>query len=227
VVILARLPLDTFCVSVVVPTATSADRRMKKAAAILIAFFLSSCPVAGAVVVGENPTVLIGHGHFGQRHWFVAATQDENRKGICFEAGAFLRTPRNGVEGGGQCSAPAVKRGILRTVSVPGARADTIAMTVVGGAFNVAVKSVEVTLFDGTTERLVPRKISASRAAGSTVANFRYLAFALRGPWCVERLVTLGSAGQALFETDWESIGGYAKPHDPRSACRGFPDRSS
>jgi hypothetical protein len=91
----------------------------------------------------------------------------------------------------------------------------------------MAVKSIEVTLFDGTTERLVPRKVSASRAGGSTVANFRYLAFAIHGPWCVERLVTLGSAGQPLFETDWESIGGYAKPHDPRSACRGFPGRTS
>jgi hypothetical protein len=200
---------------------------MKKAAAILIALFLASCPVAGAVVVGENPTVLIGHGHFGLRHWFVAATQDENRKGICFEAGAFLRTPRNGVEGGGQCSAPAVKRGILRTVSVSGANAGTVAMTVVGGAFNLAVKSVEVTSFDGTTERLVPRKVPASRAAGSTVANFRYLAFAVRGPWCAERLVTIGSDGRPLWETDWESIGGYARSRDPRSACRGFPGRTS
>lgn len=200
---------------------------MKKAAAILIAFLLVSCPVAGAVMVGENPTVLIGHGHLGQRHWFVAATQDENRKGICFETGAFLRTPRNGVEGGGQCSAPAVKRGILQTVSMPGARAHTVAMTVIGGAFNVAVKSVEVTLFDGKTERLVPRRVPRSRAGGSTVANFRYLAFAIRGPWCVERLVTLDSAGRPLFETDWESIEGYAKPDDPRSICRGFPGRSS
>jgi hypothetical protein len=181
--------------------------------------------VAGAVVAGENPTVLIGHGHFGQRHWFVAATQD--RKGICFETGAYVRTPRNGVDGGGQCSAPPVKRGILDTLPVPGHRADTTAMTVVGGAFNRAVKSVEVTSFDGTTERLVPRRISGPRVAGSTVANFRYLAFAVRGPWCVERLVTLGSAGQSLFETDWESLGGYAKPHDPRSACRGFPGHTS
>jgi hypothetical protein len=200
---------------------------MKKTVAILVAFLLASCPVAGAVVVGENSTVLIGHGHFGQRHWFVAATQDENRKGICFESGVYVRTPRNGVEGGGQCSAPAVKRGILRVISVPGARADTVAMTVVGSAFNVAVKSVEVTSFDGKTERLVPRRVSASRAAASTVANFRYLAFAVRGPWCVERMVTLDSAGQPLWETDWESIGGYAKPHDPRSACRGFPGRTS
>lgn len=199
---------------------------MKKAAAIFIAFFLASCPIAVAVAVGGNPTVLIGHGHFGQRHWFVAATQDENRTGICFEAGAFVRTARNGVEGDGQCSAPAVKRGILRTVSVPGAHADRVAMTVVGGAFNLAVKSVEVTSFDGTTERLIPRRISAARAAGSTVANFRYLAFAIRGPWCVERLVTLGSGGRPLWETDWESLGGYAKPHDPRSACRGFPGRT-
>jgi hypothetical protein len=200
---------------------------MKRATAILIAFFLASCSVAWAGSPGANPTVLIGHGHFGQRHWFVLAAQDGNRKGICFETGAYVRTPRNGVDGGGQCSAPAVRRGILQTVTMPGASADTTAMTVVGGAFNMAVRSIEVTLFDGTTERLAPRKVSASRAGGSTVANFRYLAFAVRGPWCVERLVTLGSAGQSLFETDWEQIGGYAKPHDPRSACRGFPGRTS
>jgi hypothetical protein len=30
-----------------------------------------------------------------------------------------------------------------------------------------------------------------------------------------------------LWETDWEVIGGYAKRQDPRSACRGFPGRTS
>jgi hypothetical protein len=200
---------------------------MKNVAAIVAVFFVASCSVAGAVVVGSNPTVLIGHGHFGQRHWFVAATQDENRKGICFEVGAFVRTPRNGVEGGGQCSAPALKRGILRTVFEPGAHPNTVAMTVVGGAFNVAVKTVEVVSFDGTIERLVPKRISSSRAAGSTVAHFRYLAFAVRGPWCVERLMTLGAGGQRLWETDWEMIGGFAKRHDARSACPGFPGHAS
>jgi hypothetical protein len=199
---------------------------MNRVTAIFIVFFFASCAVAGAASVGGNPTVLVGHGHFGQRHWFVAATQDENRRGICFETGAYVRTPRNGVDGGGRCSAPAMKRGILQTVPMPGSRAGRTAMTVVGGAFNAAVKSVEVTSFDGTTERLIPKRILPSRAAGSTVASFRYLAFAVRGPWCAERLVTLGSGGQPLWETEWNEFGGYAKTEDPRSACHGFPGRS-
>jgi hypothetical protein len=200
---------------------------MKKATASFVLSFLAICSVAGAATVGRNPTVRIGHGHFGQHHWFVEATQDENRKGICFGSGAFVRSPRNGVNGGVQCSAPAAKRGILQTYFEPGHRPDTIAMTVIGGAYNEAVKSVEVTLFDGTTERLVPKGVSRSRAAGSTVANFRYLAFAVRGPWCAERVVTVGRDHQPLWETDWQEFGAFAKRRDARSACPGFPGRSA
>jgi len=196
-------------------------------ATIFLVSFVAICSTAGAAFIGEGPTVVIAHGHLGQRHWFVAATPDEGRKGICFETGIFVRTPRNGDDGGGQCSAPAVKRGILLINTEPGAKADAVAMTVVGGAFNVAVRSVEVTYFDGTTERLVPKRVSTSRASGSTVAHFRYLAFAVRGPLCANRLVTVGSGGRPLWETGWEEIGGYAKREDPRSACPGFPGRTS
>jgi hypothetical protein len=78
------------------------------------------------------------------------------------------------VDGREECSAPAVKRGILETEFVHGHRAGTAVMTVVGGAFNVAVKSVEVTLFDGKTERLIPKRMPVSRTRGSTVGHFRY-----------------------------------------------------
>ncbi|HVV49149.1 MAG TPA: hypothetical protein VHO06_05790 [Polyangia bacterium] len=198
---------------------------MKKTAAFLSLSLLALCPVAMASMIGDNPTVLIGRGHFGQRYWFVAAAQDENRRGICFETGAFERSP--GVDGEGQCSAPAVKRGILEARFVPDAAADTDVMTAIGGAFNVAVKAVEVTLFDGKTERLTPKRVTSSKARRSTVGHFRYLAFAVRGPWCAERLVTIGADGRPLWETGWEEFGGYARPHDPRSACRGFPGRAS
>lgn len=199
---------------------------MRTFLAALALFLAGICSAAAAGFVGENPTLLIGHGRYGRHHWFVAATQDENRKGICLETGAFLRSPRNGVDGGGQCSAPAVKRGILQAVFVPGARPRSVSMTAVGGAFNVAVKLVEVTSFHGTTEKLTPKAVSARRASGSTVAHFRYLAFAVRGPWCAARIVTLDRNGHPLWETDWEEIDGFAGRNDVRS-CPGFPRRAS
>jgi hypothetical protein len=142
-------------------------------------------------------------------------------RGIAFEVGVFDRTPRNGVDGGAYYSAPAVKRGILSVEARPRRRPDFPEITVVGMALNKAVKAVEVTYFDGSTRRLVPGPIRPSQVDGSTVANFDYIAFAMRGPWCAQRLVTLDRRSDPLWETelsgsevDEESVS--------RAACPGF-----
>jgi hypothetical protein len=142
-------------------------------------------------------------------------------RGIAFEVRVFDRTPRNRVEGGAYHSAPAVKRGILSVEARPRRGPDFPEITVVGMAMNKAVKAVEVTYFDGSTRRLVPGAVRPSQVGGSTVANFDYIAFAMRGPWCAQRLVTLDRRGDPLWETelsgsevDEESVS--------RAACPGF-----
>ncbi len=195
---------------------------MRRFFTLLAIVGVSVYALTGMAVAASNQEILVAKGHVGGYHWLVAAAQDEGREGICFEVGTFKGNPRNGVNGGGQCSAPAAKRGILLTATEPGARPGRLAMTVVGAAFNQAVKSVKVTSFDGQTKRLTPRPVPRSRTQGSTVANFRYLAFAVRGPWCAESMVTLAANGKPLWEASWEEIGGHRKAHDPRSQCPGF-----
>lgn len=87
--------------------------------------------------------------------WFVVASPDGiGRKGICFQVGVYNRTPRSGVNESGQCSAPAVRRGIVLTTQQRNPRTGQPAITVVGGAFNKAVERVEAVSYDGDAELL-------------------------------------------------------------------------
>jgi hypothetical protein len=99
-------------------------------------------------------------------------------------------------------------------------------MTVVGMAMNKAVQAVEVTYLDGSTRRLTPRAIRPSLVDGSTVANFDYIAFAMTGPWCARRLVTLDRRGDPLWETE---ISGREVDEQQvsRATCPGFTAASS
>ena len=195
---------------------------MRRSLALFLFVALALWAVAGVALAAFDQEYLIGKGQFGQRHWFVAAAQDGERRGICFEVGVFHGSPRGGVTGNGECSAPAVKRGIVLTADEPASDHRKTAITVVGLALNRAVREVEITSFDGRTVRLTPRALAHARAEGSTVGDFRYLSYAVRGPWCVERLVTLNAEGKPLWETEWEEITGYRKRGDPRDACPGF-----
>src|SRR4051794_37127648 len=114
--------------------------------------------VARGVTLPLRP-VLISKGHVGQRHWYVIAGPDEHRRGICFEVGIYGRRPSEGEGASGQCSAPAVKRGIVLTMEGAEGRDGLPTMTAVGAAFNMAVERVEVTSFDGSAESLKLRRI--------------------------------------------------------------------
>jgi hypothetical protein len=99
-------------------------------------------------------------------------------------------------------------------------------MTVVGMAMNKAVKAVEVTYFDGSTRRLVPRAIRPSLVEGSTVANFDYIVLAMRGPRCAQRLVTLDRRGSLLWEDELAGTE-FGEEGVSRATCVGFAAASS
>jgi hypothetical protein len=93
---------------------------MRRALALVALTVAVLCLIGGTATAGGATGAYLGKGHFGQRHWFVAAVpRGEHRKGIVFEVGIFDRTPRNGVDGGDYYSAPAVKRGILSVEARP------------------------------------------------------------------------------------------------------------
>jgi hypothetical protein len=158
-------------------------------------------PGAAGVTLPLNP-VLISKGHVGHRHWYVIAGPQFHRPGICLEIGAYNRQLKEGGNFIGTCSAPAVKRGIVLTAHGPADPTGQPTFTAVGAAFNMAVKRVEVTLFDGSIEKLKLLRIPSGRTGGSRVSAYRYAALAVRGPWCAKELVTYGPSGQPLWKVE-------------------------
>jgi hypothetical protein len=181
---------------------------------------LAAVLVFSALWVGASPgaegSAVIGQGHVGKRHWFVVASNDRRRRGICLEVGVYNRTPRAGVDGGGQCSAPAPKRGIVIGAVKP--RRGRPDITVVGGAFNPAVRNLEVVAFDGSSEAL---NLKRPNGGVRKLRHFRYIAFALPGPWCAERLITYSGTGDVLWEASFEELGALPSelPYDPQKVC--------
>jgi hypothetical protein len=177
---------------------------------------------AGVASAGGPTGARIARGHLGERHWVVGVVpQGEHRKGIDFEMAIYDRTPRNLVGDDESISAPAPKRGIVSVEVAPGRGPDFPAISVVGMAMSKAVKVVEITYFDGSTRRIVPRSIRPGLVGGSTVANFDYFAYAVRGPWCAARLVTFDGRGEPLWEDESpESEFGGAEAS--QASCPGF-----
>jgi hypothetical protein len=119
----------------------------------------------------------------------------------------------------GQCSAPSVRRGIFLVEVGPQRSPGQPVLTVVGAAFDPGVAKVEVTALDGSIEMLDPHRLSREQTGGSQVGSFRYLAFAVRGPWCVDRLVTLDRHGDSLWEADWQELVDFRSLYDRDRVC--------
>jgi hypothetical protein len=181
-------------------------------------------PIGLLLVVGLTPSLgrtdsvtLVKKGHLGSQHWFVSSAGESGRPSVCLLVGIYRGRPKNGVDSGGQCSAPSVKRGIVIGSSRP-ARGRPL-ITVVGGAFNRAVSKVESVAFDGTVEAipLLSRKASGSSAIG----RYRYIALAVPGPWCAQRLTTYAGDGSVLWEAEFRQLAAPPSKltYDPQKVC--------
>jgi hypothetical protein len=76
-----------------------------------------------------------------------------------------------------------------------------VGMTAVGILADAAVRNVRVTLRGGSTQSIAVRRLAGRRARASGLGGLRYAAFAVRGWWCAERLVTLDAAGHPLWDS--------------------------
>lgn len=149
-----------------------------------------------------SPTVsLLGKGMVSGSRWTVEAVPEGS--GICLEVGVFTGHSPLGETGRGQCSYPAVRRGIL--LVEPNRQMKTKkppAMTAVGAAFNPAVKKVMVRLFNGRSDGLHLSRVRTKKSG--SVGRFKYAAFAVSGPWCAKTLTTYGSGGHVLWSVNWK-----------------------
>jgi hypothetical protein len=73
--------------------------------------------------------------------------------------------------------------------------------TVVGIAFAPTVASVVLTNYDGTRMRLATEQLTAAQAKQARLRRLRWIAFALEGPYCVDRLRTFGASGEQLWNS--------------------------
>ena len=152
---------------------------------------------ATGIAEGAEPDgATIAAGRLRGIEWIVEAAPDEGRRGICFGVGYESLAQPFYV----QCSGPAEKRGIVTSVESEHRHSAHGAITVVGMAMNAVVAKVKVKSCSGKVETWRPRKPQGPGSGLGHIADYRYVAFAVRGPWCAERITTYDQAGEALFE---------------------------
>jgi hypothetical protein len=78
-------------------------------------------------------------------------------------------------------------------------------MSVVGMISAPAVRRVRITLRGGAEETIQMQPIDSEQARRLGLGRFRYAAFAIRGVWCAERLVSLTEAGSVLWDSGLDS----------------------
>lgn len=86
---------------------------------------------------------------------------------------------------------------------------EVIDMTAVGMIFAPAVRRVRITLSSGRQQTVELHKFSATQARSARLDRFEYAAFAIRGLWCAERMVSESATGKLLWDsgTDGFSCG--------------------
>lgn len=88
-------------------------------------------------------------------------------------------------------------------------------MSVVGMISAPAVRRIRITFRDGAEETIQMRPIDSEQAQRLGLGRYRYAAFAIRGVWCAERLVSLSAAGGVLWDSglDGYRCGDEGPPH--------------
>jgi hypothetical protein len=88
-------------------------------------------------------------------------------------------------------------------------------MSVVGMIAAPAVSRVRITLQGGAEKTIQMQPIDSEQARRLGLGRFRYAAFAIRGVWCAERLVSLGAAGSVLWDSGLDAYrcGAGGPPH--------------
>jgi hypothetical protein len=78
---------------------------------------------------------------------------------------------------------------------------ESVDMTAVGMIFAPAARRVRITLSDGGQETVQLHRFSQRQARAARLNRFEYAAFATRGLWCAERIVSLSATGRTLWDS--------------------------
>jgi hypothetical protein len=186
---------------------------------------LSASFAASARSASYEPWAKLAAEDRGSYQWSVKAGTSAASKRPCLLVAASWRTGpleyhRSTYR---ECaSTPALSRTgppLIASAAQPSAGA-SVKMSAIGMIFSPAARRVRITLAGGRTESVPLRSFEPAHARGIELPPFRYAAFAIRGEWCAERLVSLGASGAVLWDS---GIDDYAcgSEGEPQFAARG------
>ena len=166
-----------------------------------------------------GPTITLASGDVAGQHWQVSLSrtggvEGEDPRGRllpCLSIGVHgppeeVPLPQPVSTGGGICmlspilkpsGAPLMAEQRESTVR----RSIESRMTAVGIIFAPGVTKVALTNFNGARRTLRVRRLSPGQAQETGLARLGYLAFAVQGPYCADRIVSYGRRGAKLYDS--------------------------
>jgi hypothetical protein len=170
-------------------------------AAVLIGLTIASGKAPAAQTGGW---IALDGGRLGAYQWSVKAKSSADPcilVGIKRQFGpySFQRSRnRRCAEDSARLAANAPPLIVSGAVTAAGSRPK---LTAVGMIFPAAIRRVRIVHSDGTTATIPLDRLSSDQARGSSLGQFRYAAFSVRGPWCAERLIGQGASGRTLWDS--------------------------
>jgi hypothetical protein len=95
----------------------------------------------------------------------------------------------------------------LLATGVQPSSGNSVKMTAVGMIFAPAVREVRITLTGGQEKTVRLHRLSIAQSRSARLERFEYAAFAIRGLWCAERLVSLTATGRTLWDSGTDEFG--------------------
>jgi hypothetical protein len=119
------------------------------------------------------------------------------------------------------CTGPAARlvaaEAPLVATSVQPSSGTTVDMTAVGMIFAPTVRRVQVTLSDGSIQTVHLQQLKRSQARSAHLDRFEFAAFAFRGLWCAERMVSESATGKVLWDSGTDTFSCGADGSDATS----------
>jgi hypothetical protein len=193
---------------------TSCKHSITYIAAVFALLFVSCAQTASAASAAPAPGSWTGldNGRVGDYLWEVNAKRKPGagtegaqqpcvQVGTTWELGPFnYRRSKYRACASATGSLTAADPPLVAT-SVQPSSGESVRMTAVGMIFAPAVRVVRITLSDGRPETIHLHRFSHTQAANARLGRFEYAAFAIRGLWCAERMISQSATGKTLYDS--------------------------
>jgi hypothetical protein len=174
--------------------------------AALAVLALAAAVPAAAQPEDESPWVGLAAGRMGDVLWSVKVSKPMASR-PCLQVGTKWMLNRFDYQRSryqGCIDASTHLTATAAPLVVSGGQASSttsVKLTAVGMIFAAPARRVEITLDDGTQMTVPLQSLSPSQQRRAGVGRIRYAAFAVRGSWSLERLVSQSGSGRTLWDS--------------------------